>query len=418
MLTTRGYWFFIPTIALLALAIGLGATQLMLICLTLIVWFLGQWFLFQFRVRRTIGQMRVERSLRTSRGEVESVWARQKVEVAVALRLERDTGGPFVVMTDRLPALGHLKGGPLRTDGALAVGAPMTLNYAIECRSAGRLRFEGVKVEFADLQGLFTYAAFVRDRREYRVLPLLAVETAHAPFVKHHNVLSLLGSHRHARPGGSSELLDLRDYLPGDPPRMIAWKVSARRDRLITKEFESEVPIRCTLFLDTSNSVRVGPVGETALCRLVEIAAGISQANASERDLTGLCLFDETGVRETMRAGRGPKHLVQMLGLLTEVANRLPVTPAALVRDLLPVAYGLAQDVYPEWLARDVNSFPYWLPYWSPQPSWAIPRGAPRDGSRIKPRYHREYRMRKQLAAILSVRYELGPGGLGAVAGR
>ena len=40
--------------------------------------------------------------------------------------------------------------------------------------------------------------------------------------------------------------------MPGDPPRTIAWKVSARRDRLITKEFESEVPVRCTLFLDTS----------------------------------------------------------------------------------------------------------------------------------------------------------------------
>ena len=42
---------------------------------------------------------------------------------------------------------------------------------------------------------------------------------------------------------------------------MIAWKASARRDRLMTKELESEVPVRCTLFVDASSSVRVGPVG-------------------------------------------------------------------------------------------------------------------------------------------------------------
>jgi hypothetical protein len=315
-------------------------------------------------------------------------------------------------MTDRLPGLARVCHGKLRGDGALSTDAPMTLGYEIDCRAPGRLRFEGVKVELADLQGFFTFITFVRDPREYRVLPVLAVEASHASFVKQRNVLPLIGTHRHARPGGASELLDLRDYIPGDPPKMIAWKVSARRDRLITKEFESDVPIRCTLFLDTSNSVRVGPVGETALCRLVEIAAGIAQANVSERDLTGLCVFDETGVRKSVKAARGPKHLVQLLGLLTKVASLIPHTPRALVRELLPVASGLVQDVYPEWLDRDLNYFPAWLPFWSPQPNGTIPRGAPRDGFRFAPWYHREYRWRKELAAILAVRYELGPGGL------
>ena len=64
------------------------------------------------------------------------------------------------------------------------------------------------------------------------------------------------GVHRLKRPGGGSELLDLRDYMPGDPPKMIAWKPSARKDKLFTKEFESEVPVRCTLFVDASESTR------------------------------------------------------------------------------------------------------------------------------------------------------------------
>ena len=412
MLTSRGYWFFVPTFALLAMALLLGATSLvMLVGLTLLIWFLGAWFVFQARVRLSVRRLRVERSLRTGRGEVDSIWARQKVEVAVALHND-GVELPYIVMTDRLPALAEARDGQLRGDGGLAKATPLTLTYSIRCRAAGVLRFEGVKVELADLQGFFIYATFVRDPRTYRVLPTLAVETSHSSFVKQHNVLPLLGSHRHARPGGASELLNLRDYIPGDPPKTIAWKISARRDRLITKEFESEVPIRCTIFLDTSNSVRIGPVGETALCRLVEIAAGIAQANVSERDLTGLCLFDETGVRSQIKAGRGAKHFLQMVSLLTDVAGLTPCSPKALVRELLPAAYGLAQDVYPEWLDRDWNHYPSWLPLWSPQPNWTIPRGAPRDAFRLAPWYHREYRWRKELAAILSVRYELGPGGL------
>jgi len=412
MLTTRGFWFFVFTFAVLTAALLLGATQLTLVCLTLLTWFLAQWLLFQLRIRLTLRRLSLQRWLRTPRGEVDSVWAGQKVEVAVTLSSNGMLALPYAVMTDRPAPLARLHEGTPYIDGALSSDGPMTIKYTFECKAAGWLRFEGIKLQVADLQGFFTFATFVFDLREYRSLPTIAIKASSASFVKQHNVLPLLGTHRHARPGGSSELLDLRDYLPGDPPKMIAWKVSARRERLITKELESEVPIRCTLFLDTSNSVRTGAVGETALCRLIEIAAAVAQANAGERDLTGLCLFGETGVTDYVKPGRGSKHLLQMIGLLTDVAGLIPHSPRANVRELVPVAYALAQDLYPDWLERDVNYFPLWLPFWSPQPSWTIPPGAPRDGSRFAPAYHREYRWRKQLAAILAVRYGLGPGGL------
>jgi uncharacterized protein (DUF58 family) len=412
MLTTRGFWFFIVAFALLATAILLGAAQLALICTTLLLWFLAQWFLFQLRLRLAVSRLTVERSIRNTRGEVESVWAGQKIDIAVTLSSSGKLALPYVVVTDRVPALARLQEGAFCLDGALSAESPMTIAYRVECKSAGWLRFEGIKLQLADLQGFFTFATFIHDLREYRVLPTIAAKASHTTFVKQHNILPLLGTHRHARPGGSSELLDLRDYLPGDPPKMIAWKVSARRERLITKELESEVPIRCTLFIDTSNSVRVGPVGETALCRLIDVAAGVAQSNAAERDLTGLCLFDETGVTEYVKPGRGSKHLLQMIGLLTDVAGLIPYSAHAKVRELVPVAFGLAQDLYPDWLDDDVNYFPRWLPFWSPQPNYTIPPGAPRDGSRFSPGYRREYRWRKQLSAILAIRYGLGPGGL------
>src|SRR5262249_22998792 len=158
--------------------------------------------------------------------------------------------------------------------------------------------------------------------------------------------------------GTGSELLDLRDYLPGDPPKMIAWKASARRDRLMTKEFESEVPIRCTLFVDTSNSVRVGPPGQNPLARLVEITAAVAQAAARARPLPALCLSDEVRVSYT-RPARGQRHLVGLLNELADAAG-LPATAAeALVEPLLPLAAGLAEEVYPQLMRPELNHVPF-----------------------------------------------------------
>jgi hypothetical protein len=118
-------------------------------------------------------------------------------------------------------------------------------------------------------------------------------------------------------------------------------------------------------------------------------------------------------VRARVKPGRGSKHMVELLEQLTRIAGLIPRKERATVRDLLPFAVGLAQDVYPEYLDRDANDFPWWLPLWAPQPRWTIPRWAPRFWTRLSPAMHREQRWRKQMAAILSVRYELGPGGIG-----
>ncbi len=444
MLTARGFWFLLTVIALLGLSVGIGATAGVLVCLTLLLWLLAQWFLFLWRLRAAQQHLRVERTLSTSRGPVESIWARQRAEVRVVLSCDRRLGLPFVVMSDRVPAPAQWRSGLTQTEGVLSAGTPLELAYAIECPGAGRVRFDGVRIQLADLGGFFYSTMFVRDVRHYRVLPGLPVDPAHAKFVKTQNTLPLLGTHRHPRPGSGSELFDLRDYLPGDPPKMIAWKVSARRDRLMTRELESEVPIRCTLFVDISNSVRIGPAGRTALARLVEVAAGVAQANTAERDLTGLCLFDETGVARLMRPNRGARHLWQLIDELTDAAALLPAAKETVLADLLPYGYGLAQDVYPDLVQPDFNSMPWWLPFWAPQPLYTIPQpplpvavrtgisgwvlrrfiGAsrwlrhqlwprfPLRTTPLRPAYHRYYRWRKQLAAVLSVQYNLGAGGL------
>ncbi len=386
MLTHRGWLFFVTVLVLTALCLGRQATTVTLIAFTLLAWFLGQWLMFAIRTRQAGKVLSIEREIVDERGSVSTLWARLPANVRLALHCDRRASYPFVSMIERVPVLAERLSGEASAEGSVTADQPLELTYRIECPAPGRLRFEGVKLRFVDLQGFFVRQTFLRKVQVYRVLPPLADYRGHIPSVKRHNLIPLMGHHRQRRPGSGSELLDLREYLPGDPPKMIAWKASARRNRLMTKELESEVPIRCTLFVDASNSVRVGQVGRNALARLVEIAAAVAQANASARDFTGLCLFDDNGTREQVRPSRGATHLVKLSNILAEAADLYPQTDKIPLTQLLPLAYGVLQDMYPDWLDDEINSVPIFA--------------------------RRQYRWRKQLAAVLSIYYQLGPGGL------
>jgi uncharacterized protein (DUF58 family) len=367
MLTSRGWWFVCWSAAALLLGVLFNVVLLVVLGLTLFIWFLCEWLLFSYRVQSIAGRLQIEREVRDEHGPVESMWAGQSLDVRVELRTSSALPVPYAAVGDLVPFDVEFVSGDAEIDGLLAAEAPRIISYRIRCRAAGQVRFEGVSVRLADLQGFFYRKTFVSDPVVYRVLPVLIEPDKTGATRKRHNILPPPGVHRLRRAGSGSELLDLRDYMPGDPPKTIAWKVSARRDKLITKEFESEVPVRCTLLLDTSNTVRLGPPGRNALSRLVEIAAVIAQANAGNRDLTGLSLFDDKATKISS-PGRTPRHLASVINQLAEVANLAPAVSGASVEELLPVAYAFAEEVFPQLLHPALNHVPMRIPWF-----WKVP---------------------------------------------
>ena len=68
----------------------------------------------------------------------------------------------------------------------------------------------------------------------------------------------LTGLHRSPFKGFSVEFSEYRQYLPGDDPARIDWKLVARSDRYYVKEFEEETNLECHLLLDISGSMGYG----------------------------------------------------------------------------------------------------------------------------------------------------------------
>jgi uncharacterized protein (DUF58 family) len=488
MLTPRGRWFLLAGLVLLSGA-ALGqfladivswqepiilrnTSQAAMLAVALLLWFGWEWFQFAYRARLMVGQLEVVREVGDQRGPVQALWCGRTFRVRVTVRAPEGVRFPYLVLEDRLPYGAELARGTPQIEGGLEAGGAVSLEYSVRVAAAGRVRFEGLRVRLADLQGFFYRSTFVPAVAVYRVLPPIVGTRGQRATLKRQNLLLPPGYHRHRRPGSGSELLDLRDYLPGDPPKTIAWKVSARRDRLITKEFESEVPVRCTLFVDTSNSVRLGAPGENALAELVRIGAAVAQSTVRSRDLTGLCLFDDTAAH-IVRPARGRRHLAHLLNLLTDAAGLPATTGLAPVEGLIPLAHAFAGQVYPEMLRPSANRVPFWLPWLVPPPPYVLRNPRWRDrfyrwlpwllplyavaaitvcvggvlavllsldtldvpaalawgilaalglalpflvvrapGLWLFPARRRLYRWRKQLAALLSVRHGLAPGGL------
>src|SRR3954471_10704884 len=115
----------------------------------------------------------------------------------------------------------------------------------------------------------------------------------------------LAGLHRSPRKGFSVEFAEYRAYQSGDEPRHVDWKIAARSDRWVVRQYEEETNLRSTIVLDVSKSmdwsgVRMGgPRESPAADRLTKLAyaerltAALALLLLRQRDAVGLIRFDE-----------------------------------------------------------------------------------------------------------------------------
>src|SRR5947207_6306636 len=114
------------------------------------------------------------------------------------------------------------------------------------------------------------------------------------------------GLHRSPRKGFSVEFAEYRPYQPGDDLRYIDWKIAARSDRWVVKQYEEETNLRASIVLDVSKSMAWSGAQLYALAgaeqstgaRLTKLAYGerLTAALAllllRQRDAVGLVRFD------------------------------------------------------------------------------------------------------------------------------
>lgn len=116
------------------------------------------------------------------------------------------------------------------------------------------------------------------------------------------------GQHRSREMGWNVEFADYREYVRGDDPRTLDWKVYARTDRFYIRRFEEETSMRAYLALDTSASMGYAWEGNGKIDAAARLLASLAYLLVRQRDGVGLFTFSERLTTHLMPAST-PAHL-------------------------------------------------------------------------------------------------------------
>ncbi len=168
----------------------------------------------------------------------------------------------------------------------------------------GRQRLAGVRVTTLFPFGVFLKAA--RPELDAPVLVFPAVGPAPAHLLRQ---LGGAGSARARRQGRGHDLHNLREYRPGDDPRLIHWRSSARTQVLTVREMEAEVAVDARIVLGGRGRAEPARL-EQAIADAASLAVHLLRAGAGV-ELVG------PGVRVPL--GHGAGHARRVLTALAEL---------------------------------------------------------------------------------------------------
>lgn len=123
--------------------------------------------------------------------------------------------------------------------------------------------------------------------------------------VRFERTLLLPGEAASRRIGPSGEFFGIRDAAPGDPPRVINWRATARWGRPLANEFQMDRTGDVVLIVDTRPSF-LGAAADEALLAVTRAAAvGIAEAFLRAKARVGYAAFGEFVEAVPLASGRG-----------------------------------------------------------------------------------------------------------------
>ena len=112
------------------------------------------------------------------------------------------------------------------------------------------------------------------------------------------------GLHRSPFLGFSTDFAEHRQYMPGDDPRHLDWKLLARTDRLYIKKYQGDTNSQVTILVDASASMGYGSGQITKLEYAQFLASAIAYLGVRQHDSVGLVAFDEAILEHTPPSAR------------------------------------------------------------------------------------------------------------------
>jgi uncharacterized protein (DUF58 family) len=210
---------------------------------------------------------------------------------------------------------------PQGLEAEVPAGTQVEIAGETRARAAGYQVLHGAVLTLGDALGLFEVRAYFPNPIAIKVFPRQSMSRGSnamrpAMGAAHERV----GVHQMRRRGLAGELREIRDHSHGDPFKFIAWKATARRQKLMVRDLETEIVITHQLLLDIGGPMRNASAGRSKLDYAIETAAALGHSALEGGDRVGLCTFDSR-VYSELRPGDGRHHYLKLVDRLLETHN-------------------------------------------------------------------------------------------------
>lgn len=199
-------------------------------------------------------------------------------------------------------------------------------------RRLGQHQWPGMQVRVGGPLGLAWWSRRFDTSYSFKVMPELLRDSAG-------RISAVAGGMRaHLNQGAGAEILQLREYRAGDPQNAIDWKATARRGRLISRDYTEDQHLDIVIAIDAgrTSALRAGDLDR--LGHYINLAARFAEHAVAQDDRVGVMLFADQPLA-TLAPGRGIGSVFRIRQMLASATPKLaesnPLNAALRIRTLV-----------------------------------------------------------------------------------
>lgn len=273
--------------------------------------------------------------LRTERIQVERL-APERLSIGrnnpIHLTLKAGRHPATIQLKDEFPQAFHAT--PPQLQLTLVAQATETQTYQVFPRQRGDYSFGAIQLRQLGSWGLAWQSWAIPQAQTATVYPDLVGLRALSIRLALHNTGSLK---RAERLGMGTEFAELRDYSRGDDRRLIDWKASSRRSRILLRVLEPEREQTLIVLLDSGRLMTAQVQGLSRFDWGMNATLSLALAGLNRGDRVGVGIFDRL-LHTWIPPERGSHQLSAMIDRLT------PIQPSLQEPDYLTAVTAITQQ--------------------------------------------------------------------------
>ena len=266
--------------------------------------------------------------------DILSIPARWQIEVARQLPAEAGLGDPTqgvytitsragrplrVRLFDHLPQA--LAGSDRAAEHVVPAAGELAVPFTVTGRERGSWALGPVVLRIDGRLGLVQRSIRHEPNDSVLVVPSMSgVRRLRLLAIQHR--LHDVGLRNIRRRGEGTSFASLREYVTGDDPRHVDWKATARRRKLITREYSVEQGQTVLVAVDAGRMMTQLSDGVPRFEYALSSAMLLADVAAQSRDNVGLLLFDDE-VRAFVPATRGRQALERIRHALVSATTSM-----------------------------------------------------------------------------------------------